>query len=166
MPSFVWFTCARIKHVFIQLRKWDLCSNCSRHWAGATTVGGAEGLLSVDGISPSTVVSLKLAWGRTPTLRWLISSFVFRISYAKNTKKIWKIKRTKKYLFAFLNQFAFICVVRMLSFLWLKWWIVALFIPLVCLSYSLVSYLSFEIVGFHDRALALNLWVAKSMIFV
>jgi hypothetical protein len=73
---------ARWVHLGLAAYVWR---DTSRHWAGATTVVGAEGLLSVDGISPSTVVSLKLAWGRTPTMRWLISSFVFRTSYAKNT---------------------------------------------------------------------------------
>ena len=43
-----------------------------QHHAAEATIadGGAEGLLRVDGISlPSTAMSLKLAWGRTPTLR-------------------------------------------------------------------------------------------------
>jgi hypothetical protein len=48
----------------------DIWRETSRHRAGiAAVAGGAEGLLLVDGISPSIVVSLKLAWGRTPTLR-------------------------------------------------------------------------------------------------
>jgi hypothetical protein len=42
----------------------------SHHREGTTTaVGGVEGLLLVDRISPSTIVSLKLAWGRKPTFR-------------------------------------------------------------------------------------------------
>jgi hypothetical protein len=42
----------------------------SHHREDTTTaVGGVEGLLLVDRISPSTIVSLKLAWGRKPTFR-------------------------------------------------------------------------------------------------
>lgn len=47
------------------------CQEDQHHAIEAATIdGGAEGLLRVEGISlPSTTVSLKLAWGSTPTLR-------------------------------------------------------------------------------------------------
>jgi hypothetical protein len=48
----------------------DVRQETSRHRAGTIAAArGAEGLLPVDGIPLSTVVSMKVALGRTPTLR-------------------------------------------------------------------------------------------------